>query len=232
VLLEYFGDSCGACGNCDTCLAPPVTFDGTVAAQKALSCAYRTGQRFGVGYLIDVLLGKKDERIQRFGHDQVSTFGIGAEFKETEWQSVFRQLVALNYLTAEGSEFGGLRMTEQGQAFLRNKETLQLRRFAGKVKAARDRERSALERTREALTFTDESEKELFTALKELRLELAREQNVAPYIIFHDRTLKELAVKKPLTQAAMSVISGVGEKKMERYGDAFLHAIREFAGRT
>jgi len=221
IVLEYFGDSGEPCQNCDTCLSPPMTFDGTVAAQKALSCAYRTEQRFGVGYLIDVLLGKDDERIQRFGHDKISTFGIGKEYAQNEWQSVFRQLVALNLLTVDGSDFGGLKMTAQGQAFLKQRETLRLRKFTGKAKS------TTAVKTRTAITFDNESDQELFAALKITRLELAREQNVAPFVIFHDRTLRELAVQKPRSLFAMSQISGIGEKKMERYGDTFLQVIAE-----
>jgi len=221
IVLEYFGDSGEPCQNCDTCLSPPITFDGTVAAQKALSCAYRTEQRFGAGYLIDVLLGKEDERIQRFGHDKISTFGIGKEYASNEWQSIFRQLMALNLLTADGSEFGGLKMTPQGQAFLKQRETLRLRKFTGKVKS------TASAKTREAITFDDESDHDLFAALREARLELAEEQNVPPYVIFHDRTLREMVVQKPRTLFAMGNISGVGEKKIERYGDAFLQVIAE-----
>jgi len=223
VILDYFGDTGEPCGNCDTCLVPPVTFDATTAAQKALSCAYRTGQRFGVGYLIDVLLGKEDdERIPRFGHDKISTFGIGAEHPKGEWQSIFRQLVALNLLTVDGSEYGGLTITPQGHAFLKQKETLHLRKFTGRTKL------TPIRNTRAAIAFDDESDTDLFAALKLVRLELANEQNVPPYVIFHDRTLRELVVHKPDSLAALSGLSGVGEKKMERYGEIFLKVISRF----
>jgi ATP-dependent DNA helicase RecQ len=219
IILEYFGDTGEPCQNCDTCLSPPVTFDGTVAAQKALSCAYRTGQRFGVGYLIAVLLGKSDERMQRFGHDKVSTFGIGKEYGQSEWQSIFRQLVALNFLTVDGSEFGGLKMTPQGQAFLKERQTLRLRKFTGKVKAV------APTPVRAPIILEDEDDRQLFAALKATRLELAREQNVAPFVIFHDRTLRELAMQRPASLRELAGISGVGERKMERYGKIFLEVI-------
>jgi len=221
VILEYFGDTAEACGNCDTCLSPPVTFDGTVAAQKALSCAYRTGQRFGVGYLIEVLLGKPDERMERFGHDKISTFGIGTEYQKNEWQSIFRQLVALNLLTVDGSEYGGLKMTSQGQAFLKQRETLRLRKFTGKAKAAMPFQ------ARSAITFEGENDAQLFALLKATRLDLAREQNVPPYVIFHDRVLRELVLHKPTSLSAMSGISGIGEKKIERYGEIFLSVISQ-----
>jgi len=198
-----------------------VTFDGTVAAQKALSCAYRTGQRFGVGYLIEVLLGKPDERMERFGHDKISTFGIGTEYQKNEWQSIFRQLVALNLLTVDGSEYGGLKMTSQGQAFLKQRETLRLRKFTGKAKAAMPFQ------ARSAITFEGENDAQLFALLKATRLDLAREQNVPPYVIFHDRVLRELVLHKPTSLSAMSGISGIGEKKIERYGEIFLSVISQ-----
>jgi ATP-dependent DNA helicase RecQ len=221
IILEYFGDTSQPCQNCDTCLSPPVTFDGTVAAQKALSCSYRTGQRFGVGYLIDVLLGKSDERMTRFGHDKISTFGIGSEHARNEWQSIFRQLVALHLLTVDGSEYGGLKITPRGHAFLRQKEILRLRKFTGKTKV------TVSNPAKSSLVLEDEADRQLFTALKITRLELAREQNVPPYVIFHDKTLRELAIQRPSSLAAMSRISGVGERKMERYGDIFLKVISE-----
>jgi ATP-dependent DNA helicase RecQ len=219
IILDYFGDSSEACQNCDTCLNPPVTFDGTVAAQKALSCSYRTGQRFGVGYLIDVLLGKDDERIQRFGHDKISTFGIGSDYAKPEWQGIFRQLVALHLLTADGSEHGGLKITPRGHAFLKDKEALRLRKFTGKSKVTTTRQGRA------ELTLENEDDRQLFAALKATRLELAREQNVPPYVIFHDKTLRELALQRPVSLFALSNISGVGERKMERYGEIFLGVI-------
>ena len=160
IVLEYFGDSSGPCGNCDTCLAPPVTFDGTVAAQKAISCSYRTGQRFGVGYMVDVLLGKTDERMERFGHDKISTFGIGAEFGPSEWQSIFRQLVALHLLTPDGSEYGGLKITPRGLAFLQKKESLQLRKFTGKARV------EVVGRTKAPVALDNESDQQLFEALR------------------------------------------------------------------
>ena len=223
VILEYFGDTAEACGNCDTCITPPVTFDGTVAAQKALSCSYRTEERFGVGYLIDVLLGKDDDRIRQFGHDKVSTFGIGSEYSKSEWQSIFRQLVAHNLLTVNSGEYGGLRMTPQGHAFLKKKETLRLRKFTGKSKIVSHS-------TKSPLTLSNEDDQRLFDALRAARLEMAREQNVPPYVIFHDRTLRELALHKPTSLSALSNISGVGEKKVERYGEMVLEVI--FAHRS
>jgi len=222
IILEYFGDSSEPCGNCDTCISPPLTFDGTVPAQKALSCSYRTGQRFGVGYMVDVLLGKSDERMTRFGHDKISTFGIGTEIGRSEWQSIFRQLVALHLLTPDGTEYGGLKITPRGLAFLQKKEILLLRKFTGKAKVT-----AAVRQTKSPLTLDNESDQALFDALRTARLKLAREQNVAPFVIFHDRTLRELVINKPTSLFALSNISGVGEKKMERYGNVFLEVISQ-----
>jgi ATP-dependent DNA helicase RecQ len=221
ILLGYFGDTSGPCGNCDTCLDPPVTFDATVPAQKAISCSYRTGERFGVGYLVDVLLGEADERMTRFGHDQISTFGIGKELGRAEWQSIYRQLVAMHLLTPDG-EFGGLRITPQGLAFLKGKEPLQLRRHVHRQKSKRrDRQRTGATVTE----FEGTPDDALFAAMKAKRLELARAQNVPPYVIFHDRVLIELAARKPANLAAMSQVSGIGQSKLDHYGKIFLAVI-------
>ncbi len=222
VLLEYFGDASTPCGNCDTCLEPPLTFDATVAAQKAISCSYRTGERFGVGYLVDVLLGEPDERITSFGHDQISTYGIGKELGRIEWQSLYRQLVALHLLTPDG-EYGGLRITPQGLAFLKSKAPLHLRQHKARpVSRRRDRQRTA---AGSAIEVENNPDHALFAAMKAKRLQLARAQNVPPYVIFHGRVLLELAARKPATLSALGQISGIGQSKLERYGAAFLAVI-------
>jgi ATP-dependent DNA helicase RecQ len=225
ILLAYFGDESKPCGNCDTCLEPPVTFDATVAAQKAISCSYRTGELFGVGYLVDVLLGEADERMTSFGHDKISTFGIGREMARSEWQGIFRQLVALDLLTAEGSEYGGLRITPRGLTFLKNKEPLNLRRQTPRAKGSGKGRKARAEARVEALVPDGGPDHALFAAMKAKRLALAREQNVPPYVIFHDRVLLELAARKPASLAAMSQISGIGQSKLERYGKIFLGVI-------
>lgn len=221
VILEYFGDAGKPCGNCDNCLSPPETYDGTVVAQKALSCVYRTGQRFGVGYVTDVLLGKKDERIERFGHDQISTFGIGAELGKNEWQGVFRQLVAAGLLLPDMNEHGGLKLTPEGQAFLREKKTLQLRKDAVRSRQARATSRLRAELA-ESLPAEDQP---LYAALKATRLTLARAQGVPPYVIFHDKTLHQMTLIQPETLEDMSLVHGMGERKIEQYGRIFLEAI-------
>lgn len=223
IMLEYFGDGCAPCGNCDTCLAPPETFDGTVAAQKALSCVHRTGERFGVTYLTDVLLGAVDERITNFGHDRQSTFGIGAEYNKKQWQGIFRQLVAQGLLRVDVANHGGLRITDEGREFLRGKPALALR-LPPDRKSAGGKSRG-LRRTA-ALEGVDEA---LFAALRAKRLELARAQNVPPYVIFHDKTLAGMAAHKPVSLESLAEISGVGEAKLARYGQAFLEVLRGFA---
>ncbi|MDE2336213.1 MAG: DNA helicase RecQ [Alphaproteobacteria bacterium] len=218
-ILDYFGDACAPCGNCDTCQTPLQTFDGTVAAQKALSAVYRTGQRFGTGYLISVLLGEEDdERILRFGHDRTSTFGIGREFGKTEWKSVFRQLVTLNFL-AVNAEHGGLHLTPRGKAFLKDKETLRLRRH--EARGARTAKTAV-----HPLPDDGDIDQTLLDALKNVRRALAQAQNVPPYVIFHDRTLREMASRKPQTLEKMAHLHGVGERKLVKYGGAFLDILR------
>ncbi|HYD19012.1 MAG TPA: DNA helicase RecQ [Patescibacteria group bacterium] len=221
VILEYFGDKAQPCGNCDTCQTPPETFDGMIAAQKALSCVYRTGQRFGVSYVIDVLMGKADDRMRQFGHDKITTFNIGGEFSKTEWQSIFRQLVAMNYLAGDVAEHGGLYITPAGQAFLKEKKAVQFRRHETRREA-----RKALLKKEVENFYGQEMDQPLFEALRDARMDLAKEQNVPPYVIFHDKTLREMAVFKPQTRAALLAISGMGERKADRYGSIFLGVIK------
>lgn len=216
VILDYFGDTAAPCGNCDTCQTPPETFDGTIAAQKALSAAYRTEQRFGIAYLTDMLVGKADERMQSLGHDKISTFGIGADLDKAEWQAVFRQLIAFNLLAANVAH-GGLHLTEQGMAFLREKKTLRLR------KAEKRHAKTAAGRRSTSTEFTGDTA--LLAALKTARMELARAQNVPPYVIFHDKTLQDMATLKPNTMSLMAAVHGVGDSKLEKYGAVFLKVI-------
>jgi ATP-dependent DNA helicase RecQ len=216
VLLRYFGDDCDACGNCDACLSPPETFDGSIAAQKLLSCIHRTGERFGQAYVISVLLGEDDERITQFGHDKLSTFGIGKEHDRNAWRSIVRQLVAKRLITIDVTGHGGMSISPEGRQFLRDKPTLDLRISA---KAERKAARRA---KREALPAADRG---LFEKLRARRLELARAQNLPPYVIFHDRTLAEMAARNPRSLAELATISGVGDAKLTRYGQAFLEVI-------
>ena len=213
-LLRYFGDELDApCGNCDNCLSPPETWDATVAAQKALSCAYRTGQRFGVTYLVDVLLGKSNDRIAQFGHDQISTFAIGKELSATEWRGVFRQLIALGLLSVDVEGHGSIRLTEQARPVLRGERALQLRK-APPARTRKSRSGSAAA-----------GHGALWEALRQHRRELAEEQGVPAYVIFHDATLAEMAERRPSDISQLATISGVGRRKLEDYGHSFLEVI-------
>ena len=221
VLLSYFGDRCGPCGNCDTCAEPPRLFDGTVAAQKALSCIYRTGERFGQAYVVDVLLGVENDRIAQFGHDRVSTFGIGTEHDNRAWRAILRQLIALRLIDVDLAGHGGLSIAPVGRDFLRDKPTLMLR-VPPAPRARRDKVvRSA------AQSAIAEADRGLFQALRQKRLEIARAQNVPPYVVFHDKTLIELATARPTSRADMANVPGVGAAKLDRYGPAFLSVIAE-----
>ncbi len=219
-MLQYFGETyTGPCNNCDNCLEPIATWDGKVAAQMALSCIYRTDQRFGVKHLVDVLTGKITPQIERFQHDKISTFGIGKDYTATQWQSIYRQLAAADYLSVDLSGFGSVRLTEKSRALLRGEETIALRKdpeHTRKTKSGSKRNKS--------FTITADG---LWQALKNLRLSLAKEQGVPPYVIFHDSTLSEIHRLKPRTLMEFSVISGVGQRKLERYGELFIQAIEE-----
>jgi ATP-dependent DNA helicase RecQ len=223
VLLSYFGDDCQPCGNCDTCAEPPKLFDGTIAAQKALSCIYRTGERFGQAYIVDVLLGAGDERIARFGHDRISTFGIGTEHDNRTWRAILRQLIALRLIDVDLAGHGGLSIAAAGRDLQRDRPTLMLR----EPKAPRAR-RGRIARTQAQAAIAG-ADHDLFQKLREKRMEIARAQNVPPYVIFHDRTLIELAAAKPSSRAEMANVPGVGEAKLDRYGPAFLSVIAEHA---
>ena len=220
-LLRYFGDELAEpCGNCDTCLEPPETWDATAAAQKALSCVHRTGQRFGVSYLVDVLLGKDDERIQRFGHDKVSTYGIGSELNQSEWRDLYRQLIARGLLALDLEGHGGLRLIEASRPVLRGEQLLPLRKLSRKAKAK--------SRERKSNRFADSEHDHLWQALRSRRQQLADEQGVPAYMIFHDATLAEMVENRPETLTHMSNISGVGERKLNDYGEVFLDVLNEY----
>ncbi len=226
VLLKHFGDELDeGCGNCDTCLEPVDEWDGTVAAQKALSCAYRTGQRFGVAHLVDVLLGNLSERVVKFNHDQLPTFGVGKDIDANQWRSVFRQLVALGFLSVDIEGFGSLRLTEQSRPVLRGEVRLSLRRdrkSQRRVPAKQQRERVA------AVALAPEDEP-LWEALRRHRASLASAQGVPPYVIFHDATLREMIVARPANLAQFADLGGVGSSKLERYAESFLSVLGEYA---
>ncbi|MEP9353392.1 DNA helicase RecQ [Xanthobacter sp. KR7-65] len=223
VLLKYFEEDLPEpCGNCDTCLEPPRTFDGTEAAQKLLSCVYRTGERFGSGHVIDVLRGEESDKVLKFGHDKLSTFGIGKDFSRDAWRAIVRQLVAMGHLWVDVEGHGSLGLTEKCRPVLRGAEKVELKaetkpRPARVTGGARG----------PGPVLTNPADEALFRKLKALRLDLARAQGVPPYVIFHDTTLMAIAELKPTSMKALGMISGIGEAKLVRYGQQFLAAIAE-----
>jgi ATP-dependent DNA helicase RecQ len=225
-ILRYFGEEHpGNCGQCDNCLEPVDTWEATQAAQMALSCVYRTGQRFGVAHLIDVLLGKKTDKIAQFRHEALSTFGIGQGLTQAQWSSVYRQLVAGGFLEADMEAYGGLKLTAAARPVLKSEQEVWLRRDAEPAR----RKTSKAERTSRAKeAFEGANDDPLWQTLKAKRLELAREQGVPPYVIFHDSTLLEILNQKPQTLDEMGRISGIGQAKLERYAEAFLEVISDF----
>jgi ATP-dependent DNA helicase RecQ len=224
VLLAYFGERFeGPCGNCDTCLTPVETWDGTVAAQQALSAVVRTGQRFGAGHVIDVLLGKRTPRVEALGHDDLPTFGVGSDLHdERRWRSVMRQLVASAMLVPDTDGYGVLRVGPGAAAVLKGEREVRLRRDPERVRAPRSRTAA------KARAIADLAPEALarFEALRALRADLAREQGVPAYVIFHDATLRAMAEHDPRTREALGGITGVGASKLERYGAAVLGVLR------
>lgn len=226
ILLQYFGDHCDPCGNCDTCQTPPQTTNGTIETQKILSCIYRTEQMFGIAYLIDILLGKTNERIQRFRHDKLSVFGIGKEHSKKEWHSFMRQLVAKGLISIDMVGHGSVKITQSGAAFLKEKQTIELRKDPLTLHAAPAKKIPKATSPMAQSPFS-QTDKALFDALRERRAHLAKEQGVPPYVIFHDSTLYEMARQRPTTEEALLNISGVGETKLARYGKLFLEVIEK-----
>jgi ATP-dependent DNA helicase RecQ len=220
-LLSYFGEASQPCGNCDVCLNPPTLWDGTEAAQKLLSTVYRTGQRFGAGHVLDVLLGKSTEKIERFGHNQLSVFGIGASQSDKVWRVVLRQLVVRGLLEVDHTAFGALKLTQAARPVLKGEEQVWLRAIA----AAPSRRKSRLAASSGAGVHDDEDP--LFLALRTWRRETANEKGVPAYVILHDATLREIAARRPATLAELGEISGLGTKKLEAYGEAVLGVVAE-----
>ncbi len=218
-LLEYFGDnSVAACGNCDNCLSPPETWDGSLAAQKLLSAIYRSGQRFGAAHIIDILLGKATKKVQQYQHDELKVFGIGDELDARGWRSVLRQLIVKAVIFSDPDRYGALRLTEEARPYLRGETEV---RFRTDVKQATAR------RVSTAAASLDAVDQALFELLRAERQRIAKELNVPPYVIFHDTTLREMAVRKPQNDAALLDITGVGEAKLAKYGQAFIAEIQQ-----
>ncbi len=216
-LLAYFGEDSGPCGNCDTCLDPPQTWDGTEAVRKALSCVYRTGQRFGAGHVIDVLLGRDDERVRQWGHDKLTTYGIGADIPEKEWRGIFRQLVALGLLAVDPAH-GALTLAAASRPVLKGEQSVPLRRPPEKRKAATPKSR----RIDAELTA---DERALWEQLRAWRAETAKAHGVPAYVILHDATLLELLRQRPQSLDEMRHVSGIGARKLENFGAALLELL-------
>ncbi|MDC0980330.1 DNA helicase RecQ [Bdellovibrionales bacterium] len=222
VLLGYFDEVLEEpCGHCDICLEPVRTWDGTVATQKALSTVYRTGQKFGVQHLIDNLLGNQTPKVLQFGHSRLTTFGVGKELNMVQWNSVFRQLIAHGLLKVDIEGYGGLSLTEEARPILRGEREFWLREDQPREKSARVKK----EKSREKSLLTSDEDQKLFDRLRKVRLELAKEQKVPPYVIFHDTALVEMAKARPKNLDQMLSIQGVGVKKLEKYGDLFLREL-------
>lgn len=218
VILSYFGEEdAKPCGNCDTCLEPVDTWDATDASRKALSAVYRTGQRFGPAHIIEVLMGRKTEKIRQNSHDDLSVYGIGKDVSQPQWRSVFRQLLAMGYLQVDVEGHGGIYLTEESRPVLRGEKVVEMRKDPGESK------RTMTKRLRDFDTeFENEEDRDLWERLRTLRRELATSQNVPPYVIFSDRTLWEMVRFKPRTLQDMASINGVGVKKLDQYGLVFL----------
>ena len=218
-LLAYFGEQGTPCGNCDNCLHPPQTWDATEAARKALSCVYRTGQRYGTGYLIDVLRGESSEKVQERGHETLSTFGIGRDLEKKRWQAVFRQLIARECLAVDHDRYNALQLTEQARPLLRGEMALHLR-------VERERHRSK-RRSTTPLDIPGGLPTTLFDRLRAWRASTAKARNVPAYVVFQDATLREIALARPTGLSELAGISGIGDRKLEAYGEDILRIVQE-----
>jgi len=219
-LLGYFGERAAPCGNCDTCLDPPATFEGTAAAQQLLSCVYRTGQRFGAMHVIAVLRGEATDKVTQRGHDQLSTFGIGAERSGREWRAIVRQCIALGLLRVDHDAYGALKLTAESRPVLKGERSIALR-------AWREAKRSA--RTKGFEEKLSVEVQALFERLRAWRVEAARRHGVPAYVIFHDATLRQIASTRPSSLDALRAISGVGAKKLDAYGADIVGLVEQFS---
>ncbi|MES2296901.1 MAG: DNA helicase RecQ [Pseudomonadota bacterium] len=222
-LLEYFGEPSGPCGNCDTCLIPPISFDGTVPVQKLLSAIYRVDQRFGAGHVIDVLRGADSDKVKQWRHDALSVFGIGAERAEAEWRAILRQTIALGLVTVDHEAYSSLKLTDAARPVLKGGQKVQLRQYQKPVKQKRSTP-SAKNYIESDLSTTEQA---VFDKLRWWRVETARAHNVPAYVIFVDATLREIAKAKPTTLDQLRGVSGVGEKKLASYGDEIVAMIAQ-----
>jgi ATP-dependent DNA helicase RecQ len=222
-LLNYFGQDARACGNCDTCLNPPVSFDATVPVQKLLSTVYRVDQRFGAMHVIDVLRGVESDKIKQWRHDQLSTFGIGAELGDAEWRAILRQTIALGLLSVDHDAYSALKLTDAARPVLRGEQKIQLRQYQKPVKKK--------QKTSKPKGYVEadlsKAEQAIFDKLRWWRVETARKHNVPAYVIFHDATMREIAKAQPGSLSELRNVSGVGEKKLETYGSEIIALIAE-----
>jgi ATP-dependent DNA helicase RecQ len=228
-LLGYFGETLNGvkCGNCDNCLSPPLVRDGKVIAQKLLSCAYRTGQRFGAMHLIDILVGRLTERVKQFGHDKLSVFGVGRELNEKQWRAALRQLVAMGHLQPDSEAYGALKLTETARGVLKGETEVMLREEAAgsRIRATRSKSRRG-DIAPEFATQAKPADANLLGALRAWRSETARKRGVPAYVVFHDATLDGIAASRPATLSELRNISGVGDKKLEHYGDELIALVK------
>ena len=227
-LLGYFGEVLGGgkCGNCDNCLAPPRVYDGKIIAQKLLSCVYRTGQRFGAMHLIDVLTGRATERVRQFGHDKLSVFGIGADLGDRQWRAALRQLVAMGHLRADSEAFGALKLTDSARGVLKGETAVLLREELGRRERASRRQSRRGELSVGAARDSVVANPGLLAALKAWRLETARKRGVPAYVVLHDATIEGIAGSRPATLAALRGVAGIGDRKLEHYGDELIALVK------
>jgi ATP-dependent DNA helicase RecQ len=231
-LLGYFGETPAAtkCGNCDNCLSPPLVRDGKVIAQKLLSCAYRTGQRFGAMHLIDVLVGRLTERVKQSGHDKLSVFGIGRELNERQWRAALRQLVAMGYLQSDSEEFGALKLTDSARGVLKGETEVMLREQTAGAHQRGSRTKSRRGDLAPLTTSSETSNLNLLGVLRAWRSEVARKRGVPAYVVLHDATIDGIATSRPTTLAQLRGISGIGDKKLEHYGDELIALVNSAEG--
>ena len=231
-LLAYFGEHSGPCGNCDNCLNPPALFDATEPARKLLSCIYRvqqaSGHGFGAGHIMDILRGKRTDKVAQYGHDTLSTFGIGADWSEPQWRALVRQLIAREALRVEDAPYNTLHLADGARAILKGESTVQLRQLADKAPGSRSRRAARTEADHNGQPLSL-AERDCLDALRAWRAEVARSHNLPAYVIFHDSTLREIAVRRPREVADLDGIAGLGVKKREAYGAEVLRVVSAFA---
>ncbi len=225
-LLQYFGEASAPCGNCDVCLEPPQVWDGTEAARKALSCVFRTDQRFGAGHLIDVLMGHDTDKVQQWGHGGLTVFGIGKELDEKNWRAVFRQPIAHGLLKTDHDRFGALRLTEASRAVLKGEQQVMLRKLAEGKRATGTR-KSAGKPAAAAAAGLEGRAQLRWDRLRAWRAAVAKEHGIPAYVVFHDATLTEIARAQPANEEELGFISGVGVRKLKRYGAELLEILRQ-----